>query len=43
VFFVEGILPMGIPLQLPVVICMPFVMVWSAQKLMKFAGSLKKN
>ena len=39
-FFEAGILPIGIPLQEPAVICRPFVMVWPEQKLMKLALSL---
>lgn len=37
-----GILPMGIPLQDPPAICLPFVSSWPTQKLMKFASSLEK-
>ena len=39
-FFEAGILPIGIPLQDPAVICKPFVMVWPEQKLIKLALSL---
>jgi len=40
---VAGIRPMGMPLQEPEVICMPFVSCSPAQKFMKFASSLGIN
>jgi hypothetical protein len=38
-----GILPMGMPLQDPVLICIPLVISEPSQKLMKFALSLVVN